>query len=225
MNPASDGLSLTRSDNVFTINFGDGDNMTTVAWIDEINVMLDEIEAAEGPKALITTGGGKHYSNGLDVAHMTADPEGAGEYVSRVEGVLGRLLTFPAPTIAAVNGHAFGAGAFVVAVHDQAVMRDDRGFVCWPEVLLGMPFTRGLMSIVRDMLSTRTAHEAVVTGRRYGGADAVEAGFVDATASLDDLMATAASMVEPLATTAGPNLAGIKKSLHFETWSALVGSD
>ncbi len=213
--------SLTRQGDVFVIDFGDDDNMTSIAWIDDMNSMLDEVAAADGPKALVTTGRGKHYSNGLDVGYMSANQESAGGYVHRVEGVLARLLTFPAPTVAAVNGHAFGAGAFVVAVHDHAVMREDRGFVCWPEVHLGMPFTKGLTAIMRDMLPTATAHEAMITGRRYGGPEAVAARIVGASASLDRLVEAAVGMVEPLTATAGTNLAGLKKSLHYDTWQAL----
>jgi len=217
--------SLNRVGEVYVIDLGETDNMTTVSWLDDINDALDEIAAAPGPKALITTARGKHYSNGLDVGHISSNPELAGAYVNRVEAILARLLTFPAPTMAAVNGHAFGAGAFLVAVHDQAVMRSDRGFICWPEVHLGMPFTKGLTAILRDMLPVTTAHEAMITGRRYGGADAVEAGIVGAAVSLDDLLDSAISMVAPLASTAGDNLSGLKKSLHFETWQALTAAD
>jgi len=218
-------ISLNRTGEIFVVDYGDTDNMTTVSWIEDMNTVLDEVAAAPGPKALVTTARGKHYSNGLDVGHMTASPELAGAYVDRVEGVLARLLTFPAPTMVAVNGHAYGAGAFLVAVHDQAVMRSDRGFVCWPEVHLGMPFTKGLTAVLRDMLPVTTAHEAMITGRRYGGAEAVEAGIVGAAVSLDDLLDSAISMVAPLASTAGDNLSGLKKSLHFETWQALTAAD
>jgi len=214
-------ISLDHTDEVFVIDFGDTDNMTTVSWIEDMNSALDEVAAASGPKALVTTARGKHYSNGLDVGHMSANPELAGAYVNRVEAILARLLTFPAPTAAAVNGHAFGAGAFLVAVHDQAVMRTDRGFICWPEVHLGMPFTRGLTAVLRDTLPVTTAHEAMITGRRYGAADAVEAGIVGAAASPDELVDAAVSMVAPLAPTAGDNLSGLKKSLHFDAWQAL----
>jgi len=218
------GVTLEKTGDVFIVDFGDTDNMTTVSWIDEMNAVLDQVAGAPGPKALVTTARGKHYSNGLDVGYMTVNPELTGGYVNRVEGILARLLTFPAPTLAAVNGHAFGAGAFLVAVHDQAVMRVDRGFVCWPEVHLGMPFTRGLTAILRHRLTVTTAHEAMITGRRYGGAEAKEAGIVGAVAPLDDLLDRAVEMVAPLAPTAGENLSGIKKSLHFDAWQALTAA-
>jgi enoyl-CoA hydratase/carnithine racemase len=219
------GPTLERTDAVFVLSLGDDENVTGVTWLDEMGRLLDEVEAADGPKALVTTGRGpKHYSNGLDVPYMTEHPDQAGAYVQRVEELLARLLVFPAPTVAAVNGHAFGAGAFLILAHDHAVMREDRGFVCWPEVHLGMPFTRGLVTMVHELLPSRTAREAVVTGRRYSGPAAAAAGVVDAAHSLETLLPAAVAIASAHTATAGPNLSGIKTSLHHAAHGALLGS-
>lgn len=209
--------TLTRDNELLIIDYGDDENRTNIAWVDAMNELLNEAEALarSGPAALITTASAKHYSNGLDVDYMaSATPDEVQAYVITVERVISRLLTFPAPTIAAVNGHAFGAGAFVVLAHDHVVMRDDRGYVCWPEVHLQMPFSPGLMAMIRDCLSAATAREAVVTGRRYGAPDAVAAGFVDEAVSLDRLLDVASSYGRSNAATAGANLQKIKSQLH-----------
>ena len=209
--------SLSRDEELLIIDFGDDDNRTDVAWVETMNELLDEAEALalKGPAALITTGSAKHYSNGLDVEHMASIPgPDIKAYVNTVEGVLGRILTFPAPTVAAVNGHAFGAGAFAILAHDYAVMREDRGFVCWPEVHLQMTFSPGLMAMIRSILSNSTARQALATGRRYGGPDAVAAGFVDEAVGLDQLMEAASSYGRAHAATAGSNLRQIKRQLH-----------
>ena len=217
--------SLSRSGELLIIDFGDDDNRTSVAWVEAMNDLLDEAteQALRTPTALITTGSAKHYSNGLDLEHMATitEPE-ISAYVRTVEGVLGRLLTFPAPTVAAVNGHAFGAGAFALVAHDYAVMRADRGFVCWPEVHLQMVFTPGLMAMIRNLLSNSTAREALTTGRRYGGPDAVAAGFVAEAVALDQLMAAASSYGRAHAATAGPNLGQIKRHLHGDVMDSLA---
>lgn len=219
------GPTLERTDDVFVLSLGDDENVTGPAWLDDMHRLLDEVEAADGPKALVTTGRGpKHYSNGLDVPFMTEHPEQAGAYVQRVEELLARLLIFPAPTVAAVNGHAFGAGAFLIIAHDHAVMREDRGFVCWPEVHLGMPFTRGLITMVKELLPARTAREAVVTGRRFSGPAAAVAGVVDSAHTAETLEHAAVAIAAAHTATAGPNLSGIKKSLHHGAHEALVGA-
>lgn len=38
---------------------------------------------------------------------------------------LARILTFPIPTVCAINGHAFGAGFYMALCHDYRVMRND----------------------------------------------------------------------------------------------------
>lgn len=206
--------SLSRTDDVFLLDFGDDENATSDAWVTTIHELLDVVDATDGPRALVTTGSAKHYSNGLDTAYMaTVDPFEVGHYVERVLTVPRRIMLLGVPTVAAVNGHAFGMGAFLVMAHDHAVMRDDRGFVCFPEVHLGMPFTDSLLEIVRASLTPRTMRRALSTGHRYSGSDAVAAGIVDSTAPLDDLVATASSIAAGLASTAGPNLALIKRQL------------
>jgi enoyl-CoA hydratase/carnithine racemase len=53
------------------------------------------------------------------------------------------------------------------------VMRADRGFFCLPEVDLGLSFAPGMSALVRARLAPAVAHEAMTTGRRYGGEQAL----------------------------------------------------
>ncbi|MEZ5166125.1 MAG: enoyl-CoA hydratase/isomerase family protein [Acidimicrobiales bacterium] len=206
---------LTRDGELLVIDFGDHENATDISWVETMNALLDEAEAVEGPKALITTGSGKHYSNGLDVDWMAGrSGREIGTYVTSVEAVLARILTFPAPTVAAVNGHAFGAGAFAVIAHDHAVMRDDRGYVCWPEVHLQMTFSPGLLAMVKHLLPVDAGWMAMITGHRFTAADAVAARFVDRAVGLDELRSAAAELARVNAATAGPNLGAIKRQFH-----------
>ncbi|MDW3220355.1 MAG: enoyl-CoA hydratase/isomerase family protein [Acidimicrobiales bacterium] len=214
--------TLTQDGELFVVSFGDDLNTTDRGWVSAMNEILDEVEAATGPKVLLTTGAGKHYSNGLDVEWMAGKPsEDIVVYVNSVERVLARILTFPAPTVAAVNGHAFGAGAFAVLAHDHVVMREDRGFVCWPEVHLGMTFSRGLLAMIQDLLVSPVARDAIVTGHRYTAAEAVAAGFVDRSVPLDRLMTAAAELGLPLAATAESSVGRIKQQLHRRVVDAL----
>ena len=54
---------------------------------------------------MITTGEGKFYSNGLDIEFLLGrTPEELLEFLGDVQKLLGRVLTFPAVTVAALNG-------------------------------------------------------------------------------------------------------------------------
>ncbi len=207
-------LDNTNDASIFVLDFGDDENVTSDAWAVSVHELLDEVQATDGPKALVTTGSAKHYSNGLDVPFMASvDTDGAAEYVARILDVLYRLMLLDTPTVAAVNGHAFGMGAFLVIAHDQAVMRDDRGYVCFPEVHIGMSFPERLLTVARASLAPRALRQALMSGNRYSGPDAQAAGIVDAVAPIDELVSTAKAMAAPLAATAGPNLGVIKRQI------------
>src|SRR5271157_938109 len=171
--------SLTRSGAIFVLDLGAGENRFNPDSLDALEGYLDEIEAAPPPRALVTTATGKIWSNGLDLEWMAAHGEEAIAVVSRVHALLARVLELSVPSVAALQGHTFAAGAMLALAHDQRVMRADRGFFCLPEVDIRIPFTPGMNALLAARLSARTAHEAMTTGRRYGGLEAAAAGIVD----------------------------------------------
>jgi Delta3-Delta2-enoyl-CoA isomerase len=187
-----------------------------------ITAALDEVEAAEGPKAVVTTGAGKFYSNGLDLDFMASHPDASESNLREVHALFARVLAFPAPIVAAVGGHAFAAGAMLALAHDLIVMRADRGFFCLPEVDLGIPFTAGMNALIRSRLPIATAHDAMTTGRRYGGVDAKEAGIVAATAGEGEVLDVAIARAEERAPKAGPVFGAIKTRLYAEVIAELT---
>jgi enoyl-CoA hydratase/carnithine racemase len=135
----------------------------------------------------VTTGTGKFYSNGLDLDWLGAGV-GTEGFLGDVHRLFGRVLGLDVYTVAAVNGHAFAGGAMLASAHDAIVMREDRGYWCLPEVDLGLPLTPAMYDTVAAHLPRATLSEAVLTGRRYGGVDAVAAGIaVEAVAEAEVL--------------------------------------
>jgi len=168
-----------RDDGVAVVHWRDGENRFTTDSIARWHEVLDVLESVEGPLAVVLTGDGKFFSNGLDLDGFAADPASAGAVVSGVHRLLGRLLTFPAYTVAALNGHTFAAGAMVACCVDARVMRTDRGFWCLPEVDLGLPLSPAMFAAVTARLPLGTAAEAMNTGRRYTADEALAAGIVE----------------------------------------------
>lgn len=216
-------IELDRDGSVFVLRMRGGENRFSLDWLDEVNAALDRVQATAGPVALVTTGEGKFYSNGMDLDWLATVPEQAGDYLIAIYRVLGRVLSFPAITVAAVNGHAFGGGAQLAVAHDFAVMRADRGYWCMPEADLGLPLTPEYVSLLRAKLPGRALHEALVTGRRYGGPDAVAAGIVHQVASEDQVLAQAVKLAADLAGKDRRTLAEHKRLLYGEAIKALLG--
>ncbi len=217
--------SLDRDGEVFLLDLGDTENRFHPDWLKEVQQHLTEIDAAEGDRALVTTATGKFFSNGLDLEWLSQNGERFLDYVIDVHAVLARLLALPAPTVAAVQGHAFAGGGMLALAHDFRVMRADRGFFCLPEVDINIPFTRGMSGLIQGKLSHKAAHEAMTTGRRYGGTDALAAEIVDAVAHEDDVVSSAIELARPLAGKAGTTLGTIKERMYADALAALRDTD
>jgi enoyl-CoA hydratase/carnithine racemase len=217
--------TLDRDGEVFILNLGDTENRFHPDWLLETQSHLDTVENAEGPRALVTTATGKFFSNGLDLDWVGQNPDHFLDYVVSVHGLLARPLALGVPSVAAIQGHAFAGGGMFALAHDFRVMRVDRGFFCLPEVDINIPFTRGMAGLIQGRLAKKTAHEAMTTGRRYGGEDALAAGIVDAVAHEDDVLGAAIEIARPLAGKAGPTLATIKARMYPEALAALRDAD
>lgn len=213
--------TLDHDGDVWLLNLGSDENRFNPGMLAGLNACLDEIERASGPRALVTRAEGKFWSTGLDLDWMLAHADQAGDNLAEVQLVLARFLLLPVATVAALSGHAFGAGAMLSCAHDQAVMREDRGYWCLPEVDLGLPFTLGMDALVRSRLPVRTAHQAMTTGHRYGGPEAVTAGAVDEAAREDRVLPAAIERAAPLAAKAGPALGAIKARMYAAVVTAL----
>jgi Delta3-Delta2-enoyl-CoA isomerase len=191
-------MEIEARDGIRVVHLGDGPNMFDAGFVAALDDALATVEADSSATALVTTGGGKHYSNGYDLGFLGGlPPDGLGPFIDASSRTLGTLLGYPLPTVAALNGHAFGIGALLALAHDQRVQNAERGWFCLPEVDLGMRFNRFQLAVVVGKLSTATANEAVLSGHRYDGAAALAAGIVDATATPDALVTTALELVGP----------------------------
>ena len=101
-------------------------------------------------------------------------------------------------------------------------MRADRGFFCLPEVDIHIPFTPGMAALIQARLSKKTAHEAMTTGRRYGGQDALAAGIVDAVAGEGEVLGASVQIARPLAAKDGATLGAIKRGMYGPAVEALA---
>jgi len=213
--------TLRREGEVFLLDLGDGENRFNADSLDAIERALEEVQAAPAPRALVTTATGKIWSNGLDLEWMAANQELIEGFVPRVHELLARVLELDVPTVAALQGHTFAAGAMLALAHDQRVMRADRGFFCLPEVDIGIPFTHGMNALIAARLRKQTAHEAMTTGRRYGGTDAQSAGIVEDAVGEEEVLPQAIELAAALAGKDPATLGTIKRRLYEGALAAL----
>jgi enoyl-CoA hydratase/carnithine racemase len=213
--------TLHHKEPVFVLDLGDDENRFSPEWLTTVHSLLDTILDNPGPAALVTTGNGKFYSNGLDLEWLLSHTDAAERYVTDVHTLFARLLTFPIPTVAALNGHTFGAGAMLAMAHDFRMMRADRGYFCFPEADINIPFTPGMAALVQSKLTPTAAVASMTTGRRFGGPEARDLGLVDDIASDAELLDRASELVRALAGKDRATLGAIKSTMFSPAVAAL----
>jgi len=213
--------TLTRDDDVFILDLGDGENRFNPDWVSAVDAALDEVEAAPAPRALVFSATGKVWSNGLDLDWMGEHQEQINDLLLAVHGLYARTLGLGVPTVAAIQGHCFAAGAMLALSLDARVMRADRGFLCLPEVDIRIPFTPGMNDLIKARLTPQTAHEAMVTGRRYGGTEALAAGIVQAAVDERLVLPTAVDLARSQAGKEPATLGAIKQRAYAPTIASL----
>ncbi len=214
--------SLDRDGEVFVLNLGDAENRFNSESVGAINALLDEVEAAAPPRALVTTASGKTWSLGLDLDWIGAHADEVLLFITSVQALLDRVLVMPVPTVAALQGHTFAAGAMLALAHDIRVMRADRGYFCLPEVDINIPFTPGMSALIQSKMPHRAAHESMTTGRRYGGTEAAAAGIVDAAVPESDVLGAAIERARALASKDGRTLGTIKERMYARAHKLLL---
>ena len=105
--------------------------------------------------------------------------------------------------------------------HDHRVMRSDRGYFCFPEVDINIPFTPGMAALIQAKLTPRAAIDSMTTGHRFSADEALACGLVDAQADLEALAETAAARLSHLAGKDRTTLSQIKATMFAAATEAL----
>ena len=185
------GISLTANGSgIYTIQMKCGQNVVNPEFVDMLSNAIEKFEKVAHPKSLILTGDGKFFSNGLDLNFLQRSNEAEkGRLIERFWKVLARLLVMDCRTVAVINGHGFGAGLFLALACDFRIMRTNRGYICWPEINLGMRLAKGFSELTKAKVTDpKIIREGVLTGKRYGSVDAIKAGLIDEECPIEELV-------------------------------------
>jgi enoyl-CoA hydratase/carnithine racemase len=184
-------ISIDWRGPVAIIVWDDGENRVNPDSMRELHEAFDELEELDGQLAVVLSGVGKFFSNGLDLDRFADRPDELGETSAMLRRLFSRVLVFPAYVIAAINGHAFAAGAMLTCTADYRVMREDRGYWCLNEAEIGLPLSEAMASLVLGRLPKASAREAMLTARRFSAPEAVAAGIVEESAPADEVLGRA----------------------------------
>ena len=183
-------VDLERSDGlaVITIDRPHARNAIALSTMGELEEALD---AAEGALALVIRGGGdRAFVSGGDLKELAAlrTLDEASGMARRMRAVCDRIAAFPAPVVAAVNGHALGGGAEVAVSADIRIAADDIK-IGFNQVSLEIMPAWGGAERLAALVGRGRALMLAGTGTILGAGEAERLGLIDRVvprASFDD---------------------------------------
>lgn len=192
-------------------------NALSSALIDALAAALREVEADPAVRAVVLTGAGPTFCAGADIGEMRASADASIEEnereASRLATLLDRLDCLAKPTVARVQGNAFGGAVGLVAACDVAIASQEAVFAL-TEVRLGIVPAMISPYVVRA-IGSRQARRFCLTGERIDAALAERIGLVHAAVPAAGLDAAVGAVVGELVLGAPGAQAETKRLLRY----------
>ena len=214
--PESDTVSLEIDEDVGTLTVERPEtlNSMNVETLEALHAGVAEAEAAD-VRALVLTGAGEEaFIAGADIGYMKdLDTTEAQAYAELGHDVARSLETFPAPTIAAVNGYAFGGGCELALACDLRVAAETAVFG-QTEIDLGIvPGWGGTQRLPR-LVDDEVARRLILFGERIDAPEAEEYGLVGEVVAGDRLDSRIEELTDDLAAQPRFALAAAKEAIN-----------
>lgn len=185
--PSEDGVA------VLTIMRAEKKNALSIAVRDQMSDALDQLSADDSCRALVITGAGDVFCAGFDLDEFQ-QPDLAGELWASSDRWHRTIIEFGLPSIAAVNGPAFGGG------FDLAVMCDLR--VAVEHAVFAHPervFTEIVYAPLHELVGGAVARDVALTGRRIAADEALSLGLVSRVVPSGQALGHAVSLATEIA--------------------------
>ncbi len=189
---------------VATLTLNDGENRFNPDFCNAFLSALDEIEhKTEATTLLVTSSDEKIFCNGIDLNWLAPILEKnelavAKDFFYLLNRVFRRLITYPLLTVAAISGHAFAGGAILCCAFDFRLMRSDRGFFCFPEVDLGIPFLPGMNALLKKAMPMHMVEFMEYTGARLTAEQCVACNIIQKACPMESLMEESMAFAQTL---------------------------
>jgi len=193
--------------------------MNPQMWKD-LSQALDEVESDNEIKIMMITGvttekGKKTFSTGADLKDSKERTiEEYRAYLKSLQEVSLRIIRFPKPTIAAINGYALGSGYELALACDIRIAAED-ALIGSPEARVSSSVTGGATRLIIELIGIGKAKELLFTSDYITGAEAERIGLVNKAVPPERLMDTAFEMAEKIAQNSPLSIRFIKENLDM----------
>ena len=200
---------------VATINRPKALNALNSEVLEDLNELVELVNADEEIRALVLTGSGeKAFVAGADIGEMSTLTKAGGEaFGKKGNNVFRKLETMPIPTIAAVNGFALGGGCELSMSCDIRICADTAVFG-QPETGLGItPGFGGTQRLAR-LVGPGMAKQPIYSAKTITADEPLRIGLVNAVYPLEELMTAAEKLADTIAKNAPIAGRACKKAIN-----------
>jgi enoyl-CoA hydratase/carnithine racemase len=210
---------------ILTLNRPEVLNALNTAILDELDAAIDQVEASDA-HVLVLTGAGRAFCSGTDISgkepHEGTTEDFASARISRMHRLVLRLRDLRQPSIAALNGLAYGGGLELALAFTFRIAAPT-AVLCMAEINLGLSPSYGATQTLPRLIGQGRALEMMLTGERMRSEEALRIGLVNVVE--EDPVAAAVSFAERLPNGAGLAQRVIRQSVaggaHLDLPSAL----
>jgi enoyl-CoA hydratase/carnithine racemase len=187
-------------------------NALTPEGLAELRQVLLDHAADESICGLVLRGAGGAFCAGYDLAQIPRRPGRGGRMVPELDEAVAALADFPAPTIAWIEGPAYGAGVELALACDLRLIREDGRF-CMPPARLGLMYSLEGMARLQAALGEQRARLMLFAGRVVSAAEAAGWGLVVGAYSEAELEAAVFALLADLRAARCASLRATKRTL------------
>lgn len=207
-----DGPVLT-----ITLNRPERLNAFSAEMFADVGRAVEMLSDMRNVRVVVFTGAGRAFCSGADLSnvadyHSEADGDALAGGIRQIQSVFDKVEALSQATIAAINGHAVGAGLqlglacdFRIAVRGAKLGLSD--------VKIGIVPALGATTRLPKLIGLAKAKELILKGDLIGPEEALDAGMINQVVDKDDLAAVVKELAETLASRAPLAMAAAKRLL------------
>jgi enoyl-CoA hydratase len=201
-------------------------NAQNPAFFDDLHAAFDRLEAEFNACAVVLTGIGAAFSAGLDFDYhfplfARRSFKDIDAWFDAYSATNLRLFTYPRPTVAAINGHAYAGGLITALGCDHRIALEGSLQFSLNEVPIGIPMPAVYCEIIKHAIGSHAASELILFGQVYDLAAAAKMGVIGKTAAPGRLLEDAVAWGARVPPDCYPAYAFAKRALQATTMAAI----
>ncbi len=199
-----------------------GANALDLDLLGALEDRIADLKRDGAPPLVLASSHATLFCPGWDLKRLAAaDRNQVAAVLSRFNGAILALFSYPGPTAAAIAGHAVAGGCQLALACDLRVMASGRPRLGLAELNLGVPVPTGSLRMLRARIGPGVVEDLVLRGEGYDARRALELSLVQRVVSPSEVVATAQRDLGKLASKSRSAFAATKAAMYAETWSRM----